>query len=188
MSKHRHPHSSRAERRSQFAPGSHRGGGRRRVSWNAVIMAGALVFVAVAILLTRSGSDGVALQFPGVAAAELLATGQDVALPVSTFADGKARFYQYVSTTGREVRFFMMKSSDGVVRAAFDSCDVCFRERKGYRQAGDTMICNNCGQAFPSNRINVLQGGCNPAPIDRTVEGDRVLIRAAALEQGAYYF
>ena len=81
-----------------------------------------------------------------------------------------------------------MKSSDGVARAAFDTCDVCFRERRGYRQVGDNMICNNCGRAFPSRDINVLQGGCNPAPIERTVEGDRLVLRASALEQGLVYF
>ena len=187
MSKHRHHHASRDDRRRQFAGGGH-GRGRGGVSWNTLIIAAALVLVAVAILRTRSGPAGVSLDLPGVAAAELVPTGQDVAMPVATFADGKARFYRYVTAAGREIRFFVMKSSDGVVRAAFDSCDVCFRERKGYRQVGDNMICNNCGRAFPSNSINVLQGGCNPAPIERTVEGDRVLLRAAALEQGTYYF
>ena len=93
-----------------------------------------------------------------------------------------------MSAAGKEIRFFLMKSSDGVVRAAFDTCDVCFRERRGYRQSGDNMICNNCGKAFASRDINVLQGGCNPAPIERTRQGDRVVLRAAALEQGAFYF
>jgi uncharacterized membrane protein len=81
-----------------------------------------------------------------------------------------------------------MKSADGVVRAAFDACDVCYRERKGYRQDGDAMVCNNCGKAFPSNRINDVQGGCNPAPIERTIANGQVVLRAAALEQGSFYF
>jgi uncharacterized membrane protein len=50
------------------------------------------------------------------------------------------------------------------------------------------MICMNCGLSFPSREINVQHGGCNPAPIERTVEGDRVVLRAAALESGARYF
>ena len=104
------------------------------------------------------------------------------------FSDGQARFYRYVTAAGKEIRLFLMKSSDGVVRAAFDTCDVCFRERRGYRQSGDNMTCNNCGKAFPSRDINVVQGGCNPAPIERVVQGDRVVLRAAALEQGAFYF
>lgn len=179
---------SREERRNQFSPDA---GGRRRrggVSWNALIIAAALALLAVAILRTGSGSSGAVLQMPGVDAAEPVPTGQDLALPVAAFADGRARFYRYITATGRDVRFFVMRSSDGVVRAAFDSCDVCFRERLGYRQAGDTMICNNCGQTFPSRSINVLQGGCNPAPIARTVQGGHVVLRAAALEEGAQYF
>ncbi len=81
-----------------------------------------------------------------------------------------------------------MKSSDGVMRAAFDACDVCFREKKGYRQEGDVMVCNNCGQRFPSTKINVLKGGCNPAPLGRTVQGDSLVINASDIEQGGWYF
>jgi hypothetical protein len=46
-----------------------------------------------------------------------------------------------------------MKSADGVIRAAYDACDVCYRERKGYHQEGDDMVCNNCGRHFPSTSI-----------------------------------
>ena len=50
------------------------------------------------------------------------------------------------------------------------------------------MVCNNCGRHFPSSSVNVVQGGCNPAPIDRIVRGDRVVLSAAALASGAAYF
>jgi len=169
---------SQDERRRQFVEPA-----RRHVSPNALIIAAALVFVAAAIFATRGGSGGTGAQTPAA-----LQAGEDVSVPVATLADGRARFYRYLSTSGKEIRFFVMKSSDGVIRAAFDSCDVCYRERRGYRQAGDSMICNNCGQAFESRSINVLQGGCNPAPIERTVEGDHVVLRAEALEQGQFYF
>lgn len=81
-----------------------------------------------------------------------------------------------------------MKSSDGVVRAALDACDTCYRERKGYHQQGDVMVCNNCRRTFRSVDINVLQGGCNPAPLERTVVGDHLVLTAASLELGAVYF
>ena len=174
MSTHRHS----PDRRQQFVAPARRG-----LSPNALIVAAGLMFVAVAIFATRGGHDGAAS-----AAAPTVAAGQDAVFPVAEFADGQARFYRYASTTGKEIRFFVMKSSDGVIRAAFDSCDVCYRERRGYRQSGDSMICNNCGQAFASSNINVLQGGCNPAPIERRVEGDHVVLAAAALEQGQFYF
>jgi uncharacterized membrane protein len=115
-------------------------------------------------------------------------TGQDLQLPAASLADGAARFFRYTTTAGREVRFFVMRSADGVVRAAFDACDVCYRERRGYRQEGDSMICNNCGRAFRSVDVNVISGGCNPAPLQRAIVGDDVLITSAAIESGALYF
>ena len=87
----------------------------------------------------------------------------------------------------KSVYFFVLKSSDGVIRAAFDSCDVCFRERKGYRQEGDLMICNNCGQAVPSVRINIEKGGCNPAPLERSTVGSNVVLKVPDICRGVGY-
>ena len=39
------------------------------------------------------------------------------------------------------------------------------------------MVCNNCGQQFDSSKINELKGGCNPSPIERTVEGQELVLR-----------
>jgi uncharacterized membrane protein len=109
-----------------------------------------------------------------------------VKIPLSEVNDGQAHFYKY---NGRKpVNFFVLRSSDGVIRAAFDACDVCFKERKGYRQEGDLMVCNNCGQRFPSVKINVLRGGCNPAPLDRVVQGENLVLRASDIESGGFYF
>ena len=81
-----------------------------------------------------------------------------------------------------------MKSSDGVIRAAFDACDTCFREKKGYHQEGDLMVCNICGLEFESNKINEVRGGCNPAPLDRNVDGESLVIKAESLQEGVKYF
>ena len=75
-----------------------------------------------------------------------------------------------------------------MVRAAFDACDTCYRAKLGYRQQGDVMLCNKCQRSFRSVDINVLQGGCNPAPLERAVVGDQVVITAAALALGTDYF
>lgn len=110
-----------------------------------------------------------------------------VTFPVSDFNDGQARYYSY-DYQGKDINFFLLKSSDGVVRAAFDACDVCYASRKGYRQEGDFMICNNCGQRFASLRINEEKGGCNPSPLNRKLEGDLVVIAKSDLILGAGYF
>ncbi|MFH1786811.1 MAG: DUF2318 domain-containing protein [archaeon] len=114
--------------------------------------------------------------------------GQTLKIPISEINDGKAHFYSYNGAGGKTIRFFVLKSSDGVYRAAFDACDVCFEAKKGYRQEGDYMVCNNCGRRFPSTRINIEEGGCNPAPLDREVIGGNVLIKKADIELGGKYF
>jgi hypothetical protein len=110
-----------------------------------------------------------------------------VRLALSTFDDYQAHHYTYMHE-GRSIEFFVLKSKDGVVRAAFNACDVCFNARKGYTQDGDDMICNNCGRRFPADQINVVHGGCNPSPLDRTVEGDTLIIEADDIVAGQRYF
>jgi uncharacterized membrane protein len=170
----------RSPKRQQFV--EYRKGNRRA----AMIGAGVLALFALSIYVAigRTPAAPSAVQ----PSAEALPAGQDARLPASLFDDGRARFYRYTTSIGREIRLFVMRSSDGVIRAAFDACDVCYRERKGYYQAGDTMVCVNCGRRFESSNINVISGGCNPAPIQRTVEGSHVLLKASDLDLGAVYF
>lgn len=114
--------------------------------------------------------------------------GQDIRIPVADVSGGHARFYRNALAGGQRVDFFVLRSSDGVVRAAFDTCDVCFKARRGYRQERDDMVCNQCGRHFPSVGVNEIRGGCNPAPLARTVEGGDLVIRARDLALGAIYF
>jgi uncharacterized membrane protein len=140
-----------------------------------------VVVAAVALYVTMGRGDGTATATTTVAS-----TG-DVRIPVADLADGQARFFSY-DAGGVEVKYFVMKSSDGVYRAAFDACDVCFANKKGYHQEGDEMVCNNCGRRFPSTKINVLEGGCNPGPIERKVKGQELVLTTAELDAGARYF
>lgn len=154
----------------------------------AAIAAAALVLLVAFVVVCVQSMAADQPPAPGFTAAETVPRGEDVLLPASAFADGKARFYRYLTAAGHETRFFVIKSPDGVVRAALDACDNCFRQRRGFRQVGDHLICNECGGTFSPQHINVLKGGCSPSPLERTVDGDHVVVRAAALEQGASYF
>lgn len=118
-----------------------------------------------------------------------LAMAEDgaVRLPLAAFDDYQAHFYTYMHE-GRPIEFFVLKSKDGVVRAAFNACDVCFASRKGYYQEGDEMVCGNCGNRFPSNQINEVRGGCNPSPLTRMVEGDTLVIQVRDIVAGLGYF
>ena len=121
------------------------------------------------------------------AASATTAAGGDVKIALADVKDGKAHFYSY-DAGGVQVKYFVLKSSDGVVRAAFDACDVCFPNKKGYHQEGDQMVCNNCGRRFDSTKINVLEGGCNPSPLDRTEKGKQLVIATSDLQAGVQYF
>ena len=147
----------------------------------AVVVVGGLAFY-----LFQSGFDS--KPQAGTPSIQPEVTATEVSFPVQAFADGTAQYFQYPTSNGVTVRFFILKSSDGVVRAAYDACDVCWREGKGYQQDGDFMVCRNCGQRFASVKVNEIKGGCNPAPLERTVVGDKIVIKIADIVQGTQYF
>jgi uncharacterized membrane protein len=120
---------------------------------------------------------------------EMVQASQDgkIRFAAADFTDGKARFYRFNGSSG-SIDFFIVRSQDGVIRTAFDTCDVCYRELKGYRQEGNDMVCNNCDQRFKTDMINVVKGGCNPAPLKRQQSGEKIVIAANDIKAGAWYF
>lgn len=110
-----------------------------------------------------------------------------VLIPLKDVDDGEAHFFRYKDGK-KEVKFFVVKSSDGVIRAAFDACDVCFPAGKGYSRDGDFMICNNCNRRFHSSRINEVKGGCNPAPLARQVVGENLVVSVEDIIPGVRFF
>jgi uncharacterized membrane protein len=144
----------------------------------AVLLAGAAAFY-----VSQGGDSATATASEPVApTASTL-----VSFPVSLFEDGKARHFEHVD--GKfNIRYFILKSSDGIIRAAFDACDVCWPAGKGYYQEGDHMVCRNCGRRFASVLVNEVQGGCNPAPLNRSVENGKLIIQVKDIQQGRQYF
>ena len=110
-----------------------------------------------------------------------------ITIPLNKINDGKAHHFKVRADDGTMVTFFTLKSRDGVIRAAIDACDVCSKSGKGYVQHGDQMVCLNCGQRFASNKINVIRGGCNPAPLKRRVEGNNLVIAMNDINVNSWY-
>ena len=201
----------RAVKRARFADKKEKSGGA-----SPLVLVGGIVIVAaiiggVAFALTRPSVQAVPVQtaassaeagstvaagqqFPARAATRghepyplVAAENGSVSFALETFDDHRAHHYTYMHGE-QPIEFFVLKSEDGVVRAAFNACDVCFAAGMGYTQDGDVMVCNNCGRRFPADQINVLQGGCNPSPLQRSVEGDDLIIQAADIANGLGYF
>lgn len=168
----------RADKRAQFEQPKSRTGLHLALAGVALV---AVIAVALVVVMDRGDQGAPA------AAAPVAAGGADVTIPVADLADGQARYYAY-DAGGVEVKYFVMKSADGEYRAAFDACDVCFANKKGYTQQGDVMVCNNCGQQFDSTQINEVRGGCNPSPIERSVDGQNLVLKTADLQTGVKYF
>lgn len=153
----------------------------KETSWRKWVLIGAIGLLAAGLVGWGSLKGGVAPQ------ATVQAENGAFVLPLHQISADKAHFYRFQSGP-TAVSFFVLKSSDGVIRAALDTCDTCYEAKKGYRQEGDFMVCNNCDQKFKSTQINEVSGGCNPVSLRRTIVGDNLVIAAAELHQGARYF
>ena len=156
------------------------------------IIIGVVLVVAVAggyTLYTQLGGASAPVVTAAVSEADTGAAAASglVSYPVSLFADGQAKHFDF-KDGDQTIRYFVIKSADGVIRAAFDACDVCWPAGKGYYQEGDFMVCRNCGRKFASTLVNEVQGGCNPAPLKRTVENDMLVIHPDDIRAGAAYF
>lgn len=152
-----------------------------------VVAAGILAVVVVAV--SAGVLDGLFRKSPAeiAKAAGVMETADAVRIPLTALDSGKALFLS-LESEGRQLHYFALKSRDGAYRAALDACDVCFQSNRGYRQEGDLMVCNNCGQTFPSNRIGEIKGGCNPHPLARRIEGQYLVIGKADIVARKDYF
>ena len=142
-----------------------------------------LLLLIAAVLSGCSGSSTSAGKSGGL----ITPTNGKLEIPVASVNDGKAHHFQVKAEDGTMVTFFVLKSADGILRAAIDACDVCYRSGLGYYKEGDKMVCKNCGQKFASNKINVIKGGCNPAPLNRTVIGDKLVIQMRDVNMNSWY-
>lgn len=147
------------------------------------LLLGAGVIVLAAVLFailgtgTQPGSSSVA------EAADLTITKNDVS--------EKAEFYPYqAGDTKMEV--LAVKASDGTIRTAFNTCQVCFGSGRAYYvQEGNELVCQNCGNRFALDQVEIQRGGCNPVPIfedNKEDTGDNIVISGDYLQQNQKLF
>jgi uncharacterized membrane protein len=163
--------------------------GTERKSQTPLIIAGVCGIILAGVALAFYGlSDKNTVASTSISSPSTMpANASAAAYPVSLFSDGKARHFEY-KYNDSTIRYFILKSSDGIIRAAFDACDVCWPAGKGYYQEGDYMVCRNCGRRFASVLVNEVKGGCNPAPLNRGITGDKLVINVSDIIEGKQYF
>ena len=145
------------------------------------------VLVGLSLLALVTAAFGFA--FPGMSKFDSVKPVNGVVtVPVAKVSDGSAHYFR-LADGGKDLKFFIVKGGDGVIHTAFDACDVCFKEKKGYEQAGDKMQCKNCNQKFAIARIGAASGGgCNPSHLPSKVDAKNVTISVADLRAGGRFF
>lgn len=102
-----------------------------------------------------------------------------------------AAFYP-VNVDGTEMEVIALKDADGTIRTAFNTCQICYDSGNGYyKQEGDKLVCQNCGNSFTMDQVGETAGGCNPWPIlesDRTLEGSEIHISYDFLKNSSEIF
>jgi uncharacterized membrane protein len=152
----------------------------------ALLAAAALALVPLAACSTEGGSQEAEPQSAEIQSVK----DADIVIPVSGISE-TAAFYP-AEIDGTELEVLAVKAPDGSIRTAFNTCQVCYDSGRGYYvQDGDVLVCQNCGNRFPMDRVEVESGGCNPVPIfdgNKTVDDSNITIGLDFLKKAAVIF
>lgn len=135
-----------------------------------------IIIAAAAIVIVAAGAFAVkALTTPQQAAASsgtaqtsgaVNTSAGDMVITKSSITS-TASFFPY-EVNGTKMEVLAVKASDGTVRTAFNTCQVCYNSGRGYyKLEGNTLVCQNCGNRFNPDQVEQQRGGCNPVGITK---------------------
>ena len=105
--------------------------------------------------------------------------GDNVYVPVTQVEDGHLHRFSYVTDDNVEVRFIVVKKTNGnTYGVGLDACDIC--GETGYYERNGQVVCNLCDVVMNVNTIG-FKGGCNPIVIDYSVEGGYIIVPTETL-------
>jgi FTR1 family protein len=107
-----------------------------------------------------------------------------VSLPLAKFNDGLLHRFGF-SENGKSLRFFVVRLADDKTGVAFDACENCGDQ--GYYQEGPVIYCLNCVAEINPSTIGIA-GGCNPIPLNHTIQNDTLRIAVDDLRAGMKFF
>lgn len=114
----------------------------------------------------------------------------DIVIPISDITE-IARFYP-AEINDTELEVLAVKAPDGSIRTAFNTCQVCYSSGRGYYiQEEDVLVCQNCGNRFAMDDVEITRGGCNPVPITeeyKTVDEENITVSKDYLAEATTIF
>jgi len=115
--------------------------------------------------------------------------GEFVFVQVSEINDEILHFYEYPSSNGKVVRYFIVMGTDSKYHAAIDLCQKLHPARTGWKQDGPYIVCQDEWCQYPINAIGSEQPGCCwPVTLPFEVVGSQFQIRVENLESAGQYF
>ena len=82
--------------------------------------------------------------------------------------------------------------SNNWLRFTHMTCQVCFDSGRGYyKQEGNELVCQNCGNRFKLDQVEKIKGDCNPVSImkeNKTDDGTNIVISQAFIEENKGLF
>jgi len=153
---------------------------RRERLWMASVYASSFLFI---LLVTAEFIYAKSLSAPSPATEVTFVNGQ-VAIPLAQVSGSDLHRFS-ARENGVDIRFWLYQKPDGKIATVFDACQIC--GGVGFYKGPNGVVCKNC--AAPINPQSVgTAGGCNPIPLNATINSDSVIIQEADIAAGARVF
>lgn len=156
--------------------------------WIAVGVSFLAIAVAVINPIQKSEQNNASNQDNYLAAT--LNENGDIEINMDDISE-QATYFKY-DNNGVTMGLFAVKASDGTIRTAFDTCQICNGSPRAYfEQEGNKFKCQNCGNVYSVDMIEQERGGCNPVPItidEKTVDGTKIVIPASLMNDNKSKF
>ena len=158
---------------------------KKMVMKKLAIYAVAAILLIVVVFTLKIGLDSKGSGDKETAASMI--KDSDIVIQVKDVSEKPAFYPAEINGTNMEV--IAVKASDKTIRTAFNTCQVCYNSGKGYYKVeGNQLVCQNCGNRFGMDDVEVSKGGCNPVPItdkykkvnDKTITITRDVLTEAA--------
>lgn len=143
-----------------------------------ILVAGIFIVKGITVPNAEASQQGVPQQ------------GADITITKNQITE-TATFIPY-NAGGVKMELIAVKAPDGTIRTAFNTCQVCYDSGRGYyKQEGDELVCQNCGNRFKISAVEKQKNGCNPVPIldeNKTDNGTTITIPQSYLNQNKELF
>lgn len=159
---------------------------KKSVNWLPIAAVAILCLALAVTFLPKAGKDNTDTGKD----AQTISAGESLVIPVSEIS-ATAQFYPVV-VDGTEMEIIAVEDSQGNIRTAFNTCQICYSSGRGYYvQDGDVLVCQNCRNRFTVDQVEIESGGCNPWPIfaeNKTVTEESIEISYDYLSEATQIF